>query len=49
MNGSDSYRDLPRGKERRGWIKELLEPLTGAAKDVGEVFKGVWSDLSSSG
>jgi hypothetical protein len=31
------YRDLPRGRKRRGWKKEFLAALTEAAKDIGEV------------
>jgi hypothetical protein len=37
MSRADLYRDLPRGKKRRGWKKEFLESLTEAAKDIGEV------------
>jgi hypothetical protein len=33
----DLYRDLPRGRKRRGCKKEFLESLTEAAKDIGEV------------
>jgi hypothetical protein len=33
----DLYRDLPRGRKRRGWKKEFLESLAEAAKDIGEV------------
>ncbi len=31
------YKDLPRGRKRRGWKKEFLKSLTEAAKDIGEV------------
>ena len=31
------YKDMPRGRKRRGWKKEFLESLTEAAKDIGEV------------
>jgi hypothetical protein len=34
---ADLYRDLPRGRKRRGWKKEFLESLTEVARDVGEV------------
>ena len=37
MNRADLYKDLPRGKKRRGWKKEFLESLTEAAKDIGEI------------
>jgi hypothetical protein len=37
MSRADLYRDLPRGRKRRGWKKEFLESLTEAAKDIGEV------------
>jgi hypothetical protein len=37
MTRADLYRDLPRGRKRRGWKKEFLESLTEAAKDIGEV------------
>ena len=37
MSRTDLYRDLPRGKKRRGWKKEFLESLTEAARDIGEV------------
>ena len=37
MSRADLYKDLPRGKKRRGWKKEFLELLTEAAKDIGEV------------
>lgn len=33
----DFYRDLPRGRKRRGWKKEFLASLAEAAKDIGEV------------
>lgn len=31
------YRDLPRGRKRRGWRKEFLESVAEAAKDLGDV------------
>jgi hypothetical protein len=31
------YKDLPRGKKRRGWKKEFLATLREAARDMGEV------------
>jgi len=37
MTRADLYRDLPRGRKRRGWKKEFLESLTEAARDIGEV------------
>jgi hypothetical protein len=37
MSRADLYRDLPRGRKRRGWKKEFLESLVEAAKDIGEV------------
>jgi len=33
----DLYKDLPRGRKRRGWKKEFLDSLAEAAKDIGEV------------
>jgi hypothetical protein len=37
MTRADLYKDLPRGRKRRGWKKEFLESLTEAAKDLDEV------------
>jgi hypothetical protein len=37
MCRADLYRDLPRGKKRRGWKKEFLASLNAAARDMGEV------------
>jgi hypothetical protein len=37
MKLADLYRDLPRGRKRRGWRKEFLKSLAEAAKDIGEV------------
>jgi hypothetical protein len=34
---ADLYKDLPRGKKRRGSKKKFLESLTEAARDIGEV------------
>ena len=33
----DIYKDLPRGRKRRGWKKEFLGSLMEAAKDIGEI------------
>ena len=37
MSWADLYKDLPRGRKRRGWKKEFLESLKEAAKEIGEV------------
>lgn len=37
MGRADLYKDMPRGRKRRGWKKEFLESLTEAANDIGEV------------
>jgi|SRR5436853_547700 len=37
MNRADLYKDLPRGRKRRGWKKEFLESLSEVAKDIGEI------------
>ena len=37
MKRTDLYKDLPRGRKRRGWKKEFLASLSEAAKDIGEV------------
>jgi len=37
MRRAHLYKDLPRGRKRRGWKKEFVERLTEAAKDLGEV------------
>jgi hypothetical protein len=37
MRRADLYRDVPRGRKRRGWKKEFLESLTEAGKDIGGV------------
>ena len=37
MSRADLYRDLPRGKKRRGWKKKFLASLNEAARDIGEV------------
>jgi hypothetical protein len=37
MSRVELYKDLPRGRKRRGWKKEFLESLAEAAKDIGEV------------
>ncbi|MBZ5538460.1 MAG: hypothetical protein LAO31_21145 [Acidobacteriia bacterium] len=33
----DLYRDLPRGRKRRGWRNQLLRSLSDAAKDLGPI------------
>ena len=37
MAQAELYRDLPRGRKRRGWRKEFLQSLADAAKDIGEI------------
>jgi hypothetical protein len=37
MGRADLYKDMPRGRKRRGWKKEFLKSLTEAAKEIGEV------------
>lgn len=37
MGKAELYKDIPRGKKRRGWKKEFLESLSKAAKDMGEI------------
>jgi len=37
MSRAILYKDLPRGRKRRGWKKEFLESLAEAAKDMGEL------------
>jgi hypothetical protein len=37
MNRADLYRDLPRGRKRRGWKKEFIDSLVEASQDIGEV------------
>jgi hypothetical protein len=37
MSRAELYKDMPRGRKRRGWKKEFLESLAEAAKDMGEV------------
>jgi hypothetical protein len=37
MSRANLYRDLPRGRRRRGWKKDFLASLSKAAKDIGEV------------
>jgi hypothetical protein len=36
MSRADLYRDLPRGRKRRGWKREFLESLAEAAKRTSE-------------
>lgn len=37
MSRADLYKDLPRGRKRRGWKKDFLDSLKQAAKDIGEI------------
>jgi hypothetical protein len=37
MGKAELYKDIPRGRKRRGWKKEFLESLNQAARDIGEV------------
>lgn len=37
MNRAGLYKDLPRGRKRRGWKKEFLKSLAETAKDIGEI------------
>ena len=37
MGKAALYKDMPRGRKRRGWKKEFLESLTESAKDIGDV------------
>jgi hypothetical protein len=37
MGRAGLYKDMPRGRKRRGWKKEFLESLTEAAKDIGDI------------
>jgi hypothetical protein len=37
MSRSTLYKDMPRGRKRRGWKKKFLESLTEAAEDIGEI------------
>ena len=37
MGRVDLYKDLPRGRKRRGWKKEFLDSLKEAAQDIGGV------------
>jgi hypothetical protein len=37
MSRANLYKDLPRGRKRRGWKKEFLESVAEAAKDIGDV------------
>ena len=41
LGRADLYKDLPRGRKRRGWKKEFLQSLTEAAMEVGEVSEEV--------
>src|ERR1700738_1610660 len=35
INRADLYKDLPRGRKRRGWKKGFMKTLTGAGRGVG--------------
>lgn len=37
---AELYKDLPRGKKRRGWKKEFLATLSEAAQDMGNIPTG---------
>ncbi len=37
MGRASLYKDLPRGRKRRGWKKEFLDSLNEAAQEIGEV------------
>lgn len=37
MSRAELYKDLPRGRKRRGWKKDFLESLAEAAKDIDDV------------
>ena len=37
MAQAELYKDLPRGRKRRGWKKEFLQSLADVAKDIGEI------------
>jgi len=37
MGKAALYKDIPRGRKRKGWKKEFLESLNAAAKDIGEI------------
>jgi hypothetical protein len=37
MGKAELYKDIPRGRKRRGWKKEFLESLRKAAEDIGDV------------
>jgi hypothetical protein len=37
MGRAELYKDIPRGRKRKGWKKEFLESLNEVAKDIGEV------------
>jgi hypothetical protein len=37
MGKAELYKDIPRGRKRRGWKKEFLESLNKAAEDIGEI------------
>src|ERR1039458_3102692 len=37
MSRTDLYKDMPRGRKRRGWKKRFLESSTEAGRDIGEI------------
>lgn len=37
MSRAALYKDLPRGRKRRGWKKDFLQSLTEVAKDMGDI------------
>lgn len=37
LSRAELYKDLPRGRKRAGWKKELLKTISEAAKDLGEL------------
>ncbi len=37
LRRAELYKDLPRGRKRRGWKKEFVGSLMEAAKDMGEI------------
>lgn len=41
MKMIDLFRDMPRGRKRKGWKKEFFESLKSAAEDIGDVTEHV--------
>lgn len=37
---AEAYKDLPRGRKRRGWKEEFVSTLQQAGQDIGEVSEG---------